>query len=485
MMDKLLRGTLVLVVLLCPFAVMPTAFAEIITVTGRDSYTMGDGLNESIETAKDIAKKKAMLNASQQAGVYVESLSAVQASALKQDEIRAFASRLLKEKGTPKFTQEVLAGNIIRYHCEVTVQVDTADITTQMIADRREEIQQIMDWENVLQGLIQKREELKAKIAIATSPQQKQEISQQAQKNAMALQADKWMKAGAAFYFNKKYDYAIEAFSHAIECYPQCAYHYSNRATAYSKLNEMHKALADYSKAIELEPEKAGLYNNRGQLYADMKAYVQALMDYDKAIALDPSVAAYYYNRGVAYEDSRNWQQAIVDYEKAISLNPHYVHAHVNLGNVYAKMRNYQMAIVCYDKAIAIDPRDLIANSNRGRAYSRLGDDVKTAEAYSKAIDINPKDAGLYHMRAVAYTNLKKYQKALMDYNMAIDLNPRNADAYTNRGVTYYFLAHYKKALADFDKAVALNPGDVRAREYRRVVSDIVFAKTDPEVITE
>ena len=485
MMDKLLRGILVLIVLLCPFAIMSRAYAEIITVTGRDSYTLGDGLNESIEMAKYIAKKKAMLNASQQAGVYVKSLSVVKISAMTQDEICAFASGLIKEQGEPRFKTEVLADNIIRYHCEITVQVDTSDITTQLIADRRDAIQQTLDLENVVRKKLREREELNARIAAATDPQKKEEMVKLAEENTKDFQAIKWLNAGLAFSSNKMYDSAIDAYNHAIALNPHFAYAYNNRACAYSRLNEKQKAVADFSKAIELKPEHAGFYNNRGQEYADMRAYSQAFMDYDKAIALDPSEAAYYYNRGVANENSRNWQQAIVDYEKAISLKPQYVHAHINMGNVYAKMRNYQMAISCYEKAIAMDPQNIIANSNRARAYARLGDDVKTADAYSKAIALNPKDADLYHNRAVAYTKLKKYQKALMDYNVVIELNPRHADAYTNRGLTYYFLAHYKKALADFDKAVALNPGDVRAQEYRRVVSDIVFAKTDPEVITE
>lgn len=69
---------LCLTLFICFAICLSPASAERLTIEATGTYTIGDGLDENISVAKDRAKTDAMRNASEQASVFVESLSVVQ-----------------------------------------------------------------------------------------------------------------------------------------------------------------------------------------------------------------------------------------------------------------------------------------------------------------------------------------------------------------------------------------------------------------------
>jgi tetratricopeptide (TPR) repeat protein len=61
---------------------------------------------------------------------------------------------------------------------------------------------------------------------------------------------------------------------------------YVNRGTAYSRLGQDGKALADFNKAVELDQNYASVYVNRGSLYLKTGNKEGAASDYRKACSL-------------------------------------------------------------------------------------------------------------------------------------------------------------------------------------------------------
>ncbi len=109
-----------------------------------------------------------------------------------------------------------------------------------------------------------------------------------------------YFKQGVKFYDRKNYDWAIEAFT----------------------------------KAIEINPDDHSFYNNRGLALYGKRRFPEAIADFDKALELNPGDSAVYNNRGVAYEESGDTERAIADYRKALELNPKDEKARRNLNNI-------------------------------------------------------------------------------------------------------------------------------------------------------
>lgn len=466
-MGKITRYMVALVLSFCVWIGSATAFAKVITVTGEGSYTMGEGIGESVDIARDRAKANALLNASEQAGVFLKSMSVVKMNLLEKDDIRALASTLLKVQGSPRFQTENVSGNAVRFSCEVTASVDTDSINEKLLVDRRDSLRQLREMEDEVRQTNQQMELLRQQFATASSFQQKEEIQKKIQANEREFQAGQWLTAGNRFYLEGLYGSAAEAFSSAISIAPEYAYAYGNRGVIYDdKLNRTQEALEDFNKAIELKPQHAGFYENRGRAYAKRKEYDKALADYDMAIRLNPGGASCYFNRGASYEAIGELQKALADYDRTIRINPDFEYAYVNKGNVYAKSREYRQAIACYKKALSLNPRDKLACGNMAQAYGILGENAKAVESYTRAITLDPDNVNLYYNRGNVYMWLESYQNAIADFSKAIMAYPRIADAYVGRGVAYYNLHDYRKALADFETAQQLNSREPQLPDY-------------------
>ena len=71
-------------------------FAEVKVVEADGYYIMGDGPEESQAVAKERARADAKRVASEQAGLYVESITEIKKSKLSRDEIRTISANVLE-----------------------------------------------------------------------------------------------------------------------------------------------------------------------------------------------------------------------------------------------------------------------------------------------------------------------------------------------------------------------------------------------------
>ncbi len=278
-MNKIIKGLLMLVILAGSFASQPKAYAEVITVTGRGSYTLGDGSSESIDIAKMRAKEDALNNARKQAGVYVESLSIVQSGQLTSDEISTLTADLLNAQGEPKYNAEVLDNDIICYHCELTAQVDTDSVTPQMMAESRKNCQHKLD------------------------------------------EAEKCFDRGTAYLRGKEYQLAIAELDKSIILYSKNANAYNNRGNAYAALHDYQKAIENYIQAVSINSQDEDFYNNLGNAYLKTNQYAKAISYYDKVIEINPRCIDAYLKRGTAYYFLRDYRKSLADMDKILMMD--------------------------------------------------------------------------------------------------------------------------------------------------------------------
>lgn len=279
-MSKIVKCVVLLVIFTGCLPGLPKAHAEIITVTGSGSYTLGDGSSESIDIAKKRAREDALRNAGKQAGVYVESLTVVQSGKLTSDEVCALTVELLNVQGEPHYQAEVLENSIICYHCDITAQVDTDTITPQVLAESRKNRQLKID------------------------------------------EAKKCFDRGTAYLGAKEYQLAISEFDKGISLYSQDASAYNNRGNAYAELQNYQKAIEDFIQADALIPQNEVIYRNLGNAYLKSNEYAKSIPCYDKVIELNPRYIEAYLWRGAAYYYLRDYRKSLADFNKVLEINP-------------------------------------------------------------------------------------------------------------------------------------------------------------------
>ncbi len=307
--------------------------AEERIIEASGTYTIGDGLDENISVAKERAKEDALRNASEQAGVFVESLSVVQEAMLTKDEVKVISANIMQVQGTPKYKVIPVSDDVIRYECQMTVVVDTSNVNSAMLQDKSalaDATKRNKELVAEVDRLNKEMEQLRQKFTQASTETERQQIRVEVKENEDGFAATQLNKQGAKMFAEARYSEAVALFSQAIEKNPRYAYAYHNRGTAYGKMQQYGEAVSDFSQAINIDPNYATAYGGRGFAYYRLEDYARAAADFCRAIELNPQYAEAYYGRGNAYMSMQHYQEALRDYEQALRINPQLEEARIN-----------------------------------------------------------------------------------------------------------------------------------------------------------
>ena len=160
----------------------------------------------------------------------------------------------------------------------------------------------------------------------ATNLEQMQKDHQASMKQRDEYQVQ--LSVGWRYEEQRKYDSALEAFSKAVDLFPDEETGYSSRARTYFSMRNFEAAVGDLSRAIELIEKRGGkigppsllAYAARGDAYRQLKKYDLAEQDYTTAIAIDNHYWQYLLKRGLLYREAGNIEKAKEDWQKAIEL---------------------------------------------------------------------------------------------------------------------------------------------------------------------
>jgi len=123
-----------------------------------------------------------------------------------------------------------------------------------------------------------------------------------------------------SFKYSKVWYDSVSLWSDTIRQYPQAAFIYDHRGTAYAQKGQDDLGLKDFNRAIELDPHFASAYNNRGTIYNKEGKINLAYDDFSRAIQIDPSYAYGYFNRSEVNLHLNKPYDALMDALKARSL---------------------------------------------------------------------------------------------------------------------------------------------------------------------
>ncbi len=208
--------------------------------------------------------------------------------------------------------------------------------------------------------------------------------------NQKAIIAADYSKEGDNFFFEGRYEEAINAYNESIRLEPNGADVWNNRGVVLTRLQRYDPAIASYDHALQILPNYGDAWNNRGVTLLELQRYEDAIDSYDHAIQVKPDYADAWNNRGVAFARLQNFEEAILSYNEALRIKNDYLDAWNNRGHALAKLQKLDAAIDCYNQAVKIRPDFHRAWYNKARCYALQGKIEFAIESLEHAIQLNP-----------------------------------------------------------------------------------------------
>jgi tetratricopeptide (TPR) repeat protein len=135
-------------------------------------------------------------------------------------------------------------------------------------------------------------------------------------------------KRALHYYYQRRYDKAIQDYTKVIELKPEGAEAYRMRGSAYLKKEKLQMAIDNLSRAIELDPRMASAYGFRAEAYRLSGMAIEAVRDSTTAISLrsdDRTTATAYRTRAKAHLELGHEEESDADFNKSVELDPRYV----------------------------------------------------------------------------------------------------------------------------------------------------------------
>jgi tetratricopeptide (TPR) repeat protein len=131
------------------------------------------------------------------------------------------------------------------------------------------------------------------------------------------MNADDFFEEGKRLFVEGKLEESIDVFTKAINGGFDQKIAYLSRGSAYLRLKDADKAIADFSKAIELDNTSARAYYYRGMANTQKKDFEKGVADFSRAIELKPDDGASIFARGASYIELGKLEEAGKDIKNA------------------------------------------------------------------------------------------------------------------------------------------------------------------------
>lgn len=311
---------LFLSVVLGSLLLMSSLHAQVMTYTGSDEYIMSEF--ETIDIAKQRAEQKAIRNAQEQAGVYVESNTQVVNMMVTKDEIRTMTAGILKVTDVQYQLTPLQDGKSLIVKASVNADIDTDDFANYLnrpASERADLVAKNLELQKAIAAQDAQIAELKRQLA--DKPQDKAIVIEQFAAEDKIFLSNQQLTEAGKLYYQGNLNGAANYCTRAIELNSNNATAYSIRGVIYYKLNDFNSSLADFNKAIELNPSDYKNFYNRGLAYVKLSNYRQAAQDFSEAIRINPNDADSWHNRGLCRQRLGDIYGAQEDLNRARALS--------------------------------------------------------------------------------------------------------------------------------------------------------------------
>jgi tetratricopeptide (TPR) repeat protein len=149
-------------------------------------------------------------------------------------------------------------------------------------------------------------------------------------------------------------------------------------------------AEAEYRKALLLNPASSSTHVKLAEALRLEDNIPAAFAELREAIRLDPKSAVAHAELGYLLEDQDDRAAGVAEYQEAIRLDPDFIEGHNYLAIALSRQRKIPEAVAEFREIIRIDPDSVLGYYNLGIAVADMDLDDESAEAFRNALRVNP-----------------------------------------------------------------------------------------------
>ncbi len=316
--------------------------------------------------------------------------------------------------------------------------------------------------------------------------------------NVKGQSAKRHYKAGENYVESKKFEFAIDEFTKAVELDPDYTKAYVARGKLYDKAGNKEAAIDDFSKAVVFEPKNKELFYLLGRCYNEAGKYNQALGALNRATKLSKRELAPYQEkiktllalerfesaRGVAdtalvIKDNslNNYYMGVISvkleefdkaekfFNKSISKSRYFVLAHLDLADLCRNREQLDKAMTHCNYVLNLDKKNIRAYHIRSDLYVKELEYPNAINDISRIIILDTDNPKWYALRGSYYQQFNQHLNAVNDYSVAISLDKENPDYYFARAKSYEHSMNFTSAAKDYETITQLSEYNVDAKK--------------------
>ncbi len=131
-----------------------------------------------------------------------------------------------------------------------------------------------------------------------------------------------WFNAGNVYYFDGKYDEALQCFDEAIRLDPNLTEAWYNRGIVLNDLGRHYEAFTAFDECTRLNRLNTDAWYNKGNALCHLGKYSEAINAYYQVTWLEPGYENAWFNLGVAYYQLQKYRESFDAFDRVVSLNP-------------------------------------------------------------------------------------------------------------------------------------------------------------------
>lgn len=232
---------------------------------------------------------------------------------------------------------------------------------------------------------------------------------------------------------------------------------YKQKGNEEFKKGNHAKAIEFYTYATEMDPKNPIFYTNRSTAYFKMNKYEKSLRDAHKAIKYDPKWAKGYYRCGMALMEMAQPEEAMKMFQQASEILSSTPNSNA------AMLADFQREALRAKSAMLQGKSEAEILKMEGNDAFKAGKIDEAVKIYTRALKVAKPDEGtckadILANRAACKRQLYEPADVIKDCTEALTYNENHVKAYIRRAQAYESVEKYKNALADFTKASQLAP---------------------------
>ncbi len=181
--------------------------------------------------------------------------------------------------------------------------------------------------------------------------------------------------------------------------------------------------ILELNQLLEANPRQANLFKERASAYSRLGNYERAIADYDSCLAIQPDDAGALHSRGLTYERMGQLDRAREDFQQATSSNPQLADVYINRGVELGKAGQYRQSIDSLTEGIRLAPMNPNGYFNRATTYLQLGDFENAIADFSRVIQLSSNDEDAYYWRGISHEEAGHRNDAIADYKQFLEIS--------------------------------------------------------------